>query len=105
MAREKKAKVREQVVVYLDKRDVALLDAVTEQTGLPKTEVFRRGLRRFAQESIAENRPGSSIRHLIATAADDEYPADVASRAHDYLYGGGYDKRRKGRAKKSARTR
>ncbi|CAN5640027.1 hypothetical protein BH23GEM10_BH23GEM10_07590 [soil metagenome] len=101
----KDKQVREQVVVYLDERDAALLDELTEQTGLAKTEVFRRGLRRFAQETMSGDRPGSSIAHLIATAADDGYPPDVAARADDYLYGGGYDKRAKGRGKKRARSR
>jgi hypothetical protein len=105
VAAEKKRRVREQVVVYLDERDAALLDELTEQTGLAKTEVFRRGLRRFAQETISGYRPGSSIAHLVATAADDEYPADVASRADEYLYGGGYEKLATGRGKKRARSR
>ncbi len=37
-------RVREQVVVYLDARDHALLEKMTERTGLAKTELFRRGL-------------------------------------------------------------
>lgn len=101
----KDKQVREQVVVYLDERDAALLDELTEQTGLAKTEVFRRGLRRYAQETMSGHRPGSSIAHLIATATDDRYPPDVASRADDYLYGGGYEKPVKGRGKKRAGPR
>ena len=40
-------RVREQVVVYLDERDRKLLEQLTKTTGLAKTELFRRGLRRL----------------------------------------------------------
>jgi hypothetical protein len=86
----KSRRVREQVVVYLDARDRALLEQMTEKTGLPKTELFRRGLRRLADETLSENRPGSSLRYLVATAREDALPSDVAERADYYLYGGGY---------------
>ncbi len=95
MATGKAKPAREQVVVYLDAQDRALLQEMTEKTGLPKTELFRRGLRRLAQETLSEKEPGSSLRYLIATAADDEFPPDVAERADHYLYGGGYEERLK----------
>jgi hypothetical protein len=98
-------RVREQVVVYLDARDHALLDEMTEKTGLPKTELFRRGLRRLADETLGERRPGSSLRYLVATARDDGFPPDVAERADYYLYGGGYEARLKGAKRKRARPR
>ena len=44
----KPKRVREQTVVYLDARDNALLETMAEKTGLAKTELFRRALRRFA---------------------------------------------------------
>jgi hypothetical protein len=84
----------QQVVVYLDERDQALLDRVTEVTGLPKTEVFRQGLRRLADDKLAPSRPGSSLAHLIASAREDDLPADVAARHDAYLYDGGYSSRR-----------
>jgi hypothetical protein len=88
VAAGKSKRVREQVVVYLDARDRKLLDEMTEATGLPKTELFRRGLRRLAEDILSETEPGSSLRYLMATAAEDEFPPDVAERADDYLYGG-----------------
>lgn len=96
-------RVREQVVVYLDRRDRALLDAMAEKTGLARTELFRRGLRRLADETLGERKAGSSLRYLVATAADDPYPPDVAERADDYLYGGLYARQkgeRPGRVKR-----
>lgn len=95
-------RVREQVVVYLDARDHALLERMTKKTGLPKTELFRRGLRRLADDTLGEHGPGSSLRYLVATATDDDLPPDVAERADDYLYGGEYEKRP---ARKRARPR
>ncbi len=93
MATGRAKRTREQVVVYLDAGDRALLQEMTEKTGLPKTELFRRGLRRLAEETLGEKEPGSSLRYLIATAADDQFPPDVAERADHYLYGGGYEDR------------
>jgi hypothetical protein len=91
----KPKRVREQTVVYLDARDNALLQTMAERTGLAKTELFRRALRRFAEETLPERKAGSSLAHLIATAAGDAFPRDVAERHDHYLYGGGYRKPRK----------
>ena len=102
MAKPAARRVREQVVVYLDERDRALLEELTNATGLPKTELFRRGLRRLADEALAGTAPGFSLRQLVATAGNDDLPANVAERADDYLYRGGYEGRK---PRKRARTR
>ena len=94
-------RVREQVVVYLDGRDRALLERMTRETGLARTELFRRGLRRLAEETLQGKKPGSSLAHLVSTAAEDGFPPDVAARHDDYLYGGGYRKRMKKRRARS----
>lgn len=85
--------IRKQEVVYLDSRDHALLEEMAEKTGLPKTELFRRGLRRLAEETLGDKKPGGSLRYLVATATDDDFPPDVAERPDHYLYSGGYEKR------------
>jgi hypothetical protein len=90
--KEKPKQVREQVVVYLDARDRALLEELAEKSGLPRTELFRRGLRRLAEELLEEKKSGSSLRYLVATGRDDGLPPDVAARHDDYLYGGGYER-------------
>ena len=87
-------RVREQIVVYLDARDRALLEQLTKATGLAKTELFRRGLRRLADEALTGNAPGFSLRQLVATAQNDDFPADVAERADEYLYRGKYQRRK-----------
>ncbi|MEQ1856176.1 MAG: hypothetical protein ABL963_06895 [Longimicrobiales bacterium] len=94
MATKRLRKTGQQVVVYLDEHDQTLLDRVTQVTGLPKTEVFRQGLRRLADDKLAPSKPGSSLAHLIASARDDDLPADVAERHDAYLYDGGYSSRR-----------
>lgn len=94
MADNPRKTVREQVVVYLDPRDRALLEEMAERTGLARTELFRRGLRRLADEMLGERRPGSSLSYLVATASEDDFPPDVAERHDHYLYGGGYQARR-----------
>ena len=99
---EKPKRVREQAVVYLDGPDLALLQQMTDRTGLAKTELFRRGLRRLADEMLPGQRAGSSLAHLIATATDDAFPPDVAERHDHYLHDGEYQ--RAGKPKR-ARTR
>lgn len=97
--------VREPVMVYLDAPDRDLLAQMVDRTGLPKTELFRRGLRRLADETLTEKKPGWSLEYLIANAdVDDGFPPDVAER-HDYYLAGGYEEflRRK-RKKKRARA-
>jgi hypothetical protein len=102
MAKQAPKRVREQVVVYLDERDRALLEQLTKTTGLAKTELFRRGLRRLADDALTGNAPGYSLRQLVATAGNDDYPPDVAEHADKYLYGGKYQRRK---PQKGARAR
>ena len=83
-------KGREQVMVYLEGNDRALLEKLVERTGLARTELFRRALRRYAADHLDTDVPGFSLRHLVETAIDDGLPEDVAARADHYLYGGGY---------------
>jgi len=109
MAMKKPKRVREQFVVYLDKRDREILEEVAKETGLARTELFRLGLWRLAGETLmGPTRPGSSIDYLIETAAHDDLPADVAERHDYYLYGGGFEKwaaEKKKIGKKRARPR
>ena len=86
----KPKRVKEQAVVYLDERDSALLQEMADKTGLAKTELFRRGLRRLAEETLEGPKAGSSLAFLLATASGDAFPDDVAERHDFYLYGGGY---------------
>lgn len=94
MSEKRADRVREQVVVYLSARDRELLEEMVESTGLARTELFRRGLRRLATEVFTEGEPGASLDHLIETASDDGFPPDVSERPDDFLYGGGYGRKR-----------
>ncbi len=87
---KKPPRVREQAVVYLGAGDRELLERLAEETGLPRTEIFRRGLRRLADEMLAERGPGSSLDYLAAIAGETAGPDDLAERHDHYLYGGGY---------------
>jgi hypothetical protein len=102
-----KAKVREAVMVYLDAHDRALLERLARKTGLPRTELLRRGLRHVADQELSSEAPGSAFEYLLETASDKS-PTDLSERADDYLYGGGYREwfvREKPPAKKRARVR
>ena len=99
MSKKPATRVREQVVVYLDARDRALLDQLTNTTGLAKTELFRRGLRRLADDTLTRTAPGYSLRELVASADSDDFPPDVAERADEYLYKQKYARKPKKRAR------
>ena len=90
---KKPPRVREQTVVYMGAGDRELLERLAEETGLPKTELFRRGLRRLAEDMLPERAPGSSLDFLVDLAeapGAPEAPADLSERHDHYLYGGGY---------------
>lgn len=55
MAKTKKTK-REAVMVYRDPGDRNLLERLARMTGLPRTELRRRGLRYAAGEELASDR-------------------------------------------------
>lgn len=82
-------RVREQAVVYMSASDRELLERLAEETGLARTELFRRGLRRLAEELLEERAPGSSVDYLTGIANETDAPADLSERHDDYLYGGG----------------
>lgn len=90
---ERSKRVREQAVVYMSAGDRELLERLAEETGLPRTELFRRGLRRLAEELLEERAPGASIDYLVDIADDTDAPEDLSERHDDYLYGGGYGRR------------
>lgn len=83
-------RVREQAVVYLGQRDRALLENLAKETGLSRTELFRRGLWALAAQTFGTKQP-SALEYLIANATDADLPPDLSERSDEYLYGGGYE--------------
>lgn len=80
-------RVKEPIQVYLDQNDRGLLDELSRRTGLPRTEVLRRGLRRLAESEFSERAPGSSFDTLLgALGVDPALPSDLAARHDEYLY-------------------
>ncbi len=79
-------RVREPVQVYLDRQDRDLLEQLVESTGLPRTELIRRGLRALAAEKLTVQPPGSSMEGLIGAFGDaPDVPADLSERHDSYL--------------------
>ena len=78
------AVVREPVQVYLDVPDRAMLERAAQATGMPRAEVLRRGLRRFAAEVLADESPALAFLDGVASAPPNA-PPDVAVRHDDYL--------------------
>lgn len=94
-------RVREQLQIYLDAPDKALLENLVRATGLPRTELFRRGLRSLAQDALGERAPGWSLDRLVGALGDGpDLPTDLAARHDEYLYaphaGGVAEPRRQG---------
>ena len=89
MQRKKPAReVKQPVQVYLDPTDRKLLEEVAKATDLSRAEVLRRGLRRMADEALAERAPGWSLDRLVgALGGAGELPEDLAQRHDEYLYG------------------
>jgi hypothetical protein len=84
--RQPPARVREPVQVYLDPQDRELLEQLVESTGLPRTELIRRGLRALAAEKLVAQPPGGSMESLIGAFGDaSDLPADLAERHDAYL--------------------
>jgi hypothetical protein len=67
-----------------------LLERLAEETGLSTTELFRRGLRRLAEDVLPERAAGSSVDFLVGLADDTDAPQDLSERHDAYFYGGGY---------------
>jgi hypothetical protein len=78
-------RVREQAVVYLGQRDRALLENLAKETGLSRTELFRRGLWALAAQTFG-GKQTSALEYLIATATDADVPSDFSERSDEYLY-------------------
>ena len=79
-------RVREPVQAYLDEADRAVLEEVVRRTSLSRAEILRRGLRAFAQQALAERKPGWSFESLIGALGDDpSLPGDLSERHDEYL--------------------
>jgi len=83
-------RIREQAVVYLGQRDRDLLESLAAKTGLSRTELFRRGLWALAAQAFG-GREASAFDHLLAESDQVNGPADLSTRADDYLYGAADD--------------
>jgi hypothetical protein len=85
MKKQSKPVVREPVQVYLDAPDRSILERAALSSGLPRAEVLRRGLRRFAAELLADESPALAFLSDAASVAPEKSPPDVAARHDEYL--------------------
>ena len=72
------------VQVYLARADREILDRTALVMGLPRAEILRRGLRRFAAEQLADESPALAFLESAAHASPHEL-VDVAERHDEYL--------------------
>ena len=85
--------VREPVQVYLAPDDSALLNRLAAETGLPKAEILRRGVKSFAREHGGAVTP---MLRFIAESKPDGWPEPVAAD-HDAALAEAYQAPRKKR--------
>jgi hypothetical protein len=85
-SKRKPATVREAmpVQVYLAQADQTILERTARVMGLPRAEILRRGLRRFAAEQLADESPALAFLEIAAQASPHEL-VDVAERHDEYL--------------------
>ena len=79
MKRRSPDRVREPVQIYVTSEERRLLDRLAAETGLPRAEVLRRGLRSFAREQPLRDSP---MLRLVRELTDADWPADIG-REHD----------------------
>ena len=79
--RPKPAAVREPVQVYLAGDDRDLLGRLSEETGLSKAEILRRGVRSFARE---QGGPSPMLR-FVAESTSDGWPSGAAENHDEVL--------------------
>ncbi|CAN5918750.1 hypothetical protein BH11GEM2_BH11GEM2_41140 [soil metagenome] len=77
--------VREPVQVYMDAPDRALLEQAAIASGLPRAEVLRRGLHRYAAELLADTSPALAFLESTAKLTPSDAASDVAARHDEYL--------------------
>ena len=82
--RQQARAVKEPVQVYLTAPDRAILERAAVATGLPRAEVLRRSLRRYAAELLADESPALAFLES-ANASPSSAPPDVAERHDEYL--------------------
>lgn len=68
--------------VYLDSTDRSLLDRLAQRLGVPRAEVVRLAIRRWASELMNEHDP---LLALIGTIDDASLPEDLSTRSDDVL--------------------
>lgn len=86
--------VREPVQVYLAPDDSALLNRLAAETGLPKAEILRRGVKSFAREH-----GGTAVTPMLrflAESTPEGWP-DAAAEDHDTVLAETYHPSRKKR--------
>lgn len=77
--------VREPVQVYLATDDSALLHRLTQETGLSKAEILRRGVRSFAREQAV----ASPMMQFIESSDEKGWPRAAAAN-HDAVLAESY---------------
>ena len=91
--RPRRGAVREPVQVYLSADDSGLLSRLSEESGLSKAEILRRGVRSYAREQGTQTE--SPMLRFLATSAEG-WPLDIAAR-HDEVLAEAYQAPKKKR--------
>lgn len=79
------------VQVYLESRDLSLLDRLARRLGLSRAETIRESVRRWAADMAGEQ---DRLLDLVGSMDDPALPTDLSTR-HDEYAVSGYPQRRR----------
>jgi hypothetical protein len=76
------SEVREPLQIYIAPDERRFLDMLSEETGLSRAEILRRGMRSFAAERAGDNGP---MQKFMQAMRGRRWPADMAIAHDDHL--------------------
>lgn len=76
------SEVREPLQIYIAPDERRFLDMLSEETGLSRAEILRRGMRSFAAEHAGDDGP---MQRFMRAMRQRRWPTDIAASHDDHL--------------------
>jgi hypothetical protein len=76
------SEVREPLQIYIAPDERRFLDMLSEETGLSRAEILRRGMRSFAAERAGDDGP---MQKFMRAMRERRWPTDIAVAHDDHL--------------------
>lgn len=82
MSKRSPSRLSEPLQIYITADERRMLDSLSDETGLSRAEILRRGLRTFAAERAGD---GGPMHELLLSLRDAKWPADIATDHDQHL--------------------